>query len=89
MLLSIPKILWLIAILWGVWTIFKVIEKRRLKDSQQDPSHQSSKHARQRARQKKHHEDQDENSVELIECTLCGAYVAKTGCKKSDCPVRG
>ncbi|MEL0023515.1 MAG: hypothetical protein VW934_04610 [Alphaproteobacteria bacterium] len=91
MMPSLPKLIALAAILWGVWTIFRMIERRK------DVANHNSDNARNRR-------DGDANSgadtgngsansksgsFDLEECNVCGAWVAGTACGKENCPYQG
>lgn len=72
MFFSLGKLIWLALILWGVWVIFRVIEKRRqTKDSNQQGR-----------------SDNPGPELELSECDQCGAFASQTGCSKPGCPLR-
>ena len=67
-----PKLLLFFAVLWLVWLVFRLIDRRnRTLNSGQD----------------KTAEKKADSFVELTECKGCGAYVTAAGCDKSDCPV--
>ncbi len=59
---SLPKIVLLIAIIFVVWQIFRIIEKRnRLKSNNEDDT-----------------ESKDETYESLIECKKCGNFFSKS-----------
>ena len=62
---SFPKIILLIAIIFLVWQVFRIIEKRnRLKNNSEDNI-----------------EDKDETYESLIECKQCGNFFSKEDLK--------
>ena len=79
MVLSLPKILGLFALIWLVWMAFRFIEARqknhadRTLDNDSDAAGAAKK-------------DQNEASVDLQECTICGAWVSGETCDRENCP---
>lgn len=72
-----PKLLLLGVVLWLVWFVFRLIERRnRALNTDQEE-----------AAQQKTEEKKTDSFVELKECEGCGAYVATAGCDNPDCPV--
>lgn len=69
---SLPKLLMLFALLWAVWLVFRLIDRRNQARDDQAGSGDTP--------------DMDK-SVDLTECDWCGAYVPAGGCDKSDCPL--
>ena len=67
-----PKLLLLFAVLWLVWLVFRLIDRRnRERNAGQDQTA----------------ENKADSFVELTECEECGAYVSAAGCDNTDCPV--
>ena len=67
-----PKLLLLFSVLWLVWLVFRLIDRRKpIWNSSQDETA----------------ERKADRFVELTECEGCGAYVTAAGCDNSDCPV--
>ena len=79
MVLSLPKILGLFAMIWLVWTAFRFFEVRR-KNSANQPSAMDGDTA---GTTKK---DPNDASVDLQECTICGAWVSGETCDRENCP---
>ena len=79
MVLSLPKILGLFALIWLVWMAFRFIEARQKNRSDQ-PLDKNSDAA---GAAKK---DQNDASVDLQECTICGAWVSGETCDWENCP---
>ena len=79
MVLSLPKILGLFALIWLVWMAFRFIEARQ-KNRTAQPLDKSSEAA---SAAKK---DQNDASVDLQECTICGAWVSGETCDRENCP---
>ncbi len=86
MILSLPKLLGLIAIIWVVWTVFRIYETRQAAirarqakfgdDSRHDSTHDAAGQDRFDANQ----------SVDLRECKICGAWVTGENCGREYCP---
>ena len=79
MILSLPKILGLFALIWLVWMAFRFIEARQ-KNRVDQPLDKNSDAA---GAAKK---DQNDASVDLQECTICGAWVSGETCDRVNCP---
>ena len=79
MVLSLPKILGLFALIWLVWMAFRFIEAH-----QKNVADQSSDKNCDAARSTK--KDQNDSSVDLQECTICGTWVSGETCDRENCP---
>ena len=79
MALSLPKILGLFALIWLVWMAFRFIEAHQ-KNRADQPSNKNGDAA---GAAKK---DQNDASVDLQECTICGAWVSGETCDRENCP---
>ena len=79
MVLSLPKILGLFALIWLVWMAFRFIEARQKNHADQtlDKNSEAARAAK---------KDQNEASVDLQECTICGAWVSGETCDRENCP---
>ena len=79
MVISLPKILGLFALIWLVWTVFRFIEARQknLADQPLDKNDNAAGAAK---------KDQSDASVDLQECTICGAWVSGETCDRESCP---
>ena len=79
MVLSLPKILGLFALIWLVWMAFRFIEARQKNHADQtlDKNSDAAGVAK---------KDQNEVSVDLKECTICGAWVSGETCDRENCP---
>ena len=79
MVLSLPKILGLFALIWLVWMTFRFIEARQknLADQPLDKNDNAAEAAK---------KDQSDASVDLQECTICGAWVSGETCDRENCP---
>ena len=79
MILSLPKILGLFALIWLVWMAFRFIEARQKNHANQtfDKNSDAAGAAK---------KDQNEASVDLQECTICGAWVSGETCDWENCP---
>ena len=79
MLLSFPKILSLFALIWLVWMAFRFIEARQKNRADQplDKNGDAAGVAK---------KDQNDASVDLQECTICGAWVSGETCDWENCP---
>ena len=79
MVLSLPKILGLFALIWLVWMAFRFIEARQKNHA--DQTLDKNRDAAGAAKKK-----QNEASVDLQECTICGAWVSGETCDRENCP---
>ena len=79
MVLSLPKILGLFALIWLVWMAFQFIEARQ-KNRADQPLDKNGNTA---GAAKK---DPNDASVDLQECTICGAWVSGETCDRENCP---
>ena len=79
MVLSLPKILGLFALIWLVWMAFRFIEARQKNRTAQplDKNGDAAGTAK---------KDQNDASVDLQECTICGAWVSGETCDRENCP---
>ena len=79
MVLSLPKILGLFALIWLVWMAFRFIEARQKNcvDQPLDKNGDAAGAAK---------KDQNDASVDLQECTICGAWVSGEACDRKNCP---
>ena len=79
MVLSLPKILGLFALIWLVWMTFRFIEARQknLADQPLDKNGDAAGAAE---------KDQNDASVDLQECIICGAWVSGETCDRENCP---
>ena len=79
MVLSFPKILGLFALIWLAWMAFRFLEAR-----QKNPVDQPLNKTEDVAGGAK--KDQNDASVDLQECTICGAWVSGETCDRENCP---
>ena len=79
MVLSLPKILGLFALIWLVWMVFRFVEARQKNRADQT----LDKNGDATGAVKK---DQNDASVDLQECTICGAWVSGETCDRENCP---
>ena len=79
MVLSLPKILGLFSIIWLVWMAFRFIEARQKNRADQplDKNNDEVGAAK---------KDQNDASVDLQECTICGAWFSGETCDRENCP---
>ena len=84
----IAKFLGLAVILAGVWTVFRVIEKRnaKLRPPESGNTPQSGTQANAKNNERDSAED---DALELRECDECGSFVTAAGCSRAACSVRG
>ncbi len=71
-MLSGPKLLLLGAVLWMVWLVFRLIDRR---NRARNAGHHKTA------------ENKADSFVELTQCEGCGAYVTAEGCDNTDCRV--
>lgn len=79
MVLTLPKLLGLFAAIWLVWTAFRFFEARQKNIANQaaDKNQDTGGSAKQ---------NNDGASVDLQECTVCGAWVSGETCDRENCP---
>ena len=79
MVLSLPKILGLFSIIWLVWMAFRFIEasQKNRADQPLDKNGNTAGAAK---------KDPNYASVDLQECTICGAWVSGETCDWENCP---
>ena len=79
MVISLPKILGLFALIWLVWMAFRFIEARQKNGADQPlDKNEDAAGAAKKA--------QSDASVDLLECTICGAWVSGETCDRENCP---
>ena len=83
MIPSLPKLLGLIAVIWVVWTGFRIYESRKAelsgKDDQRNkPGASGNGGAAQES-------FDANNSVELRECKICGTFYSGDDCGQENC----
>ena len=83
MILSFPKLLGLLAIIWLVWMAFRFFEARQ----KNDPNHfvdngESKSEGGAGAPDDKTYQ----TSVDLQECKRCGAWFSGETCDRENCP---
>ena len=79
MVLSLPKILGLFALIWLVWMAFRFIEARQKNHADQSLDKNSDAGGAAK-------KDQNDASVDLQECTICGSWVSGETCDRENCP---
>ena len=86
MIPSLPKLLGLIAIIWLVWTMFRIYETRQVairaqKNKDGDETRDEASHGAAGGDR-----FEEEHSVDLRECKICGAWVSGEDCGQENCP---
>ena len=83
MILSLPKLLGLLAVIWLVWTAFRFFETR-----QKNGSNHSNDNGKTKSAGEAGAPDNEtyETSVDLQECDLCGAWFSGETCDRENCP---
>jgi uncharacterized protein len=79
---SLGKLLILVVIIGGVWYGFKLMGRLNEARNGRGPGRVGGRRKKVRARV-------DADSQEMVECDVCGAYVAAVGatsCDRADCP---
>ena len=79
---SLGKLLVLVVIIGGVWYGFKLISRRNEAREGRGPGRVAGRRKKSKARV-------DADSQEMIECDVCGIFVAAvdaTSCDRADCP---
>ncbi len=83
-MLSPSKLIALILIIWCVWMLFRWSDHRKKQAANRSQAQNQQAHT---SRQNNTEQPHD-SSVEMRECTQCGAFVSAQGCDKQNCPVR-
>ena len=68
-MLSVGKIFWLIIILFAVWYLFKIVEKRRL-----NPSNNKQKN-----------DNTSKKGIDAFKCNACGLWSTGQKCNNKEC----
>ena len=68
-MLSIGKIFWLIIILFAVWYLFKIIEKRKLNSSNN----------------KQKYDNVNKKGIDAFKCDICGLWSTGQKCNNKEC----
>ena len=68
-MLSIGKIFWLIIILFAVWYMFKIIEKRKLNSSNN----------------KQKYDNVNKKGIDAFKCDVCGLWSTGQKCNNKEC----
>ena len=83
MILSLPKLLGLLAVIWLVWIAFRFFEARQKN---------GFKHSKNNGERKSTGEagapdnETYQTSLDLQECDLCGAWFSGETCERENCP---
>ena len=68
-MLSIGKIFWLFIILFSVWYLFKIIEKRKLNSSNN----------------KQKYDNVNKKGIDAFKCDVCGLWSTGKKCNNKEC----
>jgi len=68
-MLSVGKIFWLIIILFAVWYMFKIIEKRKLNSSNN----------------KQKYDNVNKKGIDAFKCDVCGLWSTGQKCNNKEC----
>ena len=68
-MLSVSKIFWLIIILFAVWYMFKIIEKRKLNSSNN----------------KQKYDNVNKKGIDAFKCDVCGLWSTGQKCNNKEC----
>jgi hypothetical protein len=85
MLPSLPKLIGLAAIIWLVWTAFRIFETRQAAIRDADKKSQGDDNGTAAPDAGRAHAD-DDASVDLRECKTCAAWVSGENCGRENCP---
>ena len=77
MIPSLPKIIALCLILWAVWRLFRAFDARKAINAEKTNQPDNDKTQQGKAKR---------DSIDLEECTICKAWVARENCGRDDCP---
>ena len=87
MFFSIGKIFWLLVVIWGVWTAFRLIEKRQKKAAAKaaDTANTAENRSENAAGDEK---NTSAGSVDMVECPTCKSWVDPAGCHHPQCGLK-
>ena len=68
-MLSVGKIFWLIIILFAVWYMFKIVEKRKLNSSNN----------------KQKYDNVNKKGIDAFKCDVCGLWSTGQKCNNKEC----
>ena len=83
MILSLPKLLGLLAVIWLIWTVFRFFEARQKNGSNHSVDNGESKSA---SEDRAPDNEACKASVDLQECDLCGVWFSGETCERENCP---
>ena len=83
MMLSLPKLLGLLAVIWLIWTAFRFVEARQKNRSKHSMDNGENKSA---GETEPLNNEKYETPVDLQECDLCGAWFSGETCDRENCP---
>ena len=83
MILSLPKLLGLLAVIWLVWATFRFFEARQKNGSKHSIDDSESKSSDNAGAPDN---EAYKTSVDLQECDLCGAWFSGETCERENCP---
>ena len=83
MILSLQKVLGLLATIWLVWKAFRFFEALQKKRSNHATNNGESKSAGETGTRD---DKAYETPVDLRECDLCGAWFSGETCERENCP---
>jgi hypothetical protein len=83
MILSFPKLLGLLAVIWLVWMAFRFFEARQKNSSNHFVDNGESKSTSEAGAPDN---ETYKTSVDLKECELCGAWFSGETCERENCP---
>ena len=83
MILSLPKLLGLLAVIWLVWTTFRLFEARKKNGSNHSVDKGENKSASAAGAPDN---ETGKTPVDLQECDLCGAWFSGETCERENCP---
>ena len=68
-MLSVGKIFWLVIIVFSVWDLFKIIEKRKLNSSND----------------KQKNDNINKKGIDAFKCDVCGLWSTGQKCNNKEC----
>ena len=83
MILSLPKLVGLLAMIWLVWMAFRLFEARQ-KNGANHPIDKGERKSGGEAGAPD--DDMHQTSFDLQECDLCGAWFSGETCERENCP---
>lgn len=75
--LSLGKILFTLVVIYGVWMVFQILQRRALGKSRASPAARAAQAAQDTVRGRMGARQEDPAELDLVPCPACGAYLPR------------